>query len=227
MTAPVDDEAVELDGPMPSEPSHVTSMAVWDMPSVAIAGRTAHVKVGVTCSLGCSLVGHLVTVRDESGTTLGEALLDDPIGASEGLNWAQVIFEAPIFMGVSHLSASFTANDGEVTHLTCSTAFSVMTDPVPDASICLQVIFAPTGQALEDVEVRLGRYFTYTDGYGRARVDIPKGDYLCEIRKEGFAAAPFNVAASGDLSLLIKADKGETREELEARLSAMENYPWG
>ena len=66
-----------------------------------------------------------------------------------------------------------------------------------------------------------------TDADGRARLDVSSGDYLCEIRKEGFAATPFNVPVSADLSLLIEAGKGETREELEARLSSMENHPWG
>jgi hypothetical protein len=229
MTGAVDDEpATQLDDPTPSEPMHVTSMAVWGMPSVAIAGRAATVKIGVTCCFGCSLAGNRVAVLDESGKILGEALLlDDPDGVSKELSWAQVAFKAPATMGVSQLSASFSANDGEVTHLTCRAAFSVMTDRAPDASISLQVIFAPTGKVLEEVEVRLGRYFAYTDKHGRARVNVPKGKYLCEIRKEGFAAAPFNIAVNADASLLIKAEKGETREELEARLSAMENYPWG
>lgn len=229
MTETLDDEAVaQLDGSTPSEPVHVTSMAVWDTPAVAVAGRATKVKIGVTCCLECSLVGDRVAVLDESGTLLGEALLlDDPSEASEGLSWAQVTFETPATTGVAHLSASFSANDSEVTHQTCSAAFSVMIDRIPDSSVSLQVIFAPTGEVLEDVEIRLGRYFTYTDAQGRAHIDVPNGDYLCEIRKEGFAAAPFYIAASGDVSLLIKADKGETREELEARLSAMENYPWG
>lgn len=229
MTETPEDEAVaQLDGPTPSQPTHVTSMAVWDTPSVAVAGRAAKVKIGVTCCLGCSLAGDRVTVLDESGTLLGEALLlDDPAETSEGLSWAEVTFKTPAITGVSHLSASFSANDGEAVHPTCNAAFSVVTAPVPDARVCLTVVFEPTGLALEDVEIRLGRYFVYTDMHGRAQVDVPKGNYLCEIRKEGFAATPFDMAVSTDVSLVIKAGKGETREELEARLSAMENYPWG
>ena len=112
MTAPVDDqEAVQLDGPMPSEPMHVTSMAVWDLPSVVIAGRAANVKIGVTCCLGCSLAGHMVAVRDESGTTLGKSLLlDDPVGAAEGLSWAQVTFEAPSLTDI----AAFPHRSGQM-----------------------------------------------------------------------------------------------------------------
>lgn len=207
---------------------HVTSMAVWDTPSVAIAGRTATVKIGVTCCLGCDLAGDRVAILDESGTLLGEALLlDDPDGVSEGLSWAQVAFKAPAIAGVSQLSASFSAKDSEDAHPSCNTAFSVMTAPVPDARVSLTVVFEPTGLALEDVEIRVGRYFTHTDTHGQAQVDVPKDNYLCEIRKEGFTAAPFDIAVSTDVSLVIKAGKGETREELEARLSAMENYPWG
>lgn len=220
------DSGTEPEGAPAIERLHIVSMAVWDAPSVGVADRPTPIKVGAACSEGCNLAGRRVVVMDDRGAALGEGvLMDAAAGSGEGLAWTLLNIRTPAMKGVSHLTASLQADDGA--HSPCATAFSLRIEPAPDSTVCFMVVSEATGKALEDCEVRLGRYFTYTDADGRARLDVSSGDYLCEIRKEGFAATPFNVPVSADLSLLIEAGKGETREELEARLSSMENHPWG
>jgi hypothetical protein len=90
----------------------------------------------------------------------------------------------------------------------------------------VRVVSEATGEPVERMEVRMNHYADFTGADGLARFDLPGGSYTCSIRKLGYKSEPVAVEVTADVAIEVLAGKGETREELEARLSAWENYPW-
>ena len=220
----------ELGGESPAEeaaPPHALSMVAWDVPSPAIVGRPASVKVGVQCEHGCDLQGRAFIVRAAAGVVVAAAELDRaPAEETPALCWTEVALPTPVATGVSAFTAQSPALDTEPPHAAATAAFSFRVDPLPEHQVTVRVVSEATGEAVERLEVRMNHYAAYTDAEGLARFDLPGGAYTCSIRKLGYKAEPVAVDVTADLSLDVMAGKGETREELEARLSAWENYPW-
>src|SRR5213594_4052537 len=72
---------------------HKTSIAVWDLVSPLVIGRTAKVKVGAKCAAGCQLTDHGVEIHDASGKTIARAVLGGTPGpGTRGLFWTDVEF---------------------------------------------------------------------------------------------------------------------------------------
>jgi hypothetical protein len=206
---------------------HATSLVVWDVPSPAAAGTPATVKVGVQCAIGCCLAGQVVEVRDQAGAVLGTATLGAEVSpGTDALYWGDVTFVAPPITGVAFLSAAFAPTNLEVPHLGAAASFSFRVDAPPEYRVAVRVGHQDTSAPIERVEVRLDHYAAYTDVRGEAQFYVPGGRYTCSIRRIGYDASPVEIEVTADLAVHIKAGKGETREELEARLSAWENYPW-
>ena len=206
---------------------HETSMVVWDVPSPAAADNPVAVKVGVQCAVGCCLAGQVVDVRDHAGALLGTAILGTEASpGTEALYWGDVPFVAPPTTGVVFLTAAFAPTNLEVPHFGSAASFSVRVDAPPEHRVAVRVDHQDTAAPLEKVEVRLDHYAAYTDARGEARFHVPGGRYTCSIRRIGYHAEPVEIEVAADAEVHITAGKGETREELDARLSAWENYPW-
>ena len=124
------------------------------------------------------------------------------------------------------MSAGCTPANLDVPHLAAAASFSFRVDAAPEHRVTVRVAHPETATAIERVEVRLDHYAAYTDVRGEARLDVPGGRYTCSIRRIGYQADPVEIEVTADLVVHIKAGKGETREEMETRLSAWENYPW-
>jgi hypothetical protein len=209
------------------DPPHSTSMVVWDVPSPAAANTVATVKVGVQCAEGCSLAGQIVELRDQTGAVVGTAPLgSEPSPGTDILHWVSVTFVAPATTGVAFLSAGCTPRNLESPHLCATASFSVRVDAAPEHRVTVRVTHHDTAAPIERVEVRLDHYAAYTDVQGEATLDVPGGRYACTIRRLGYQADPVEIEVTADRVVHIQAGKGETREELEARLSWWENYPW-
>lgn len=211
---------------IPSAP-HATSMVVWDVPSPAAADTPARVRVGVQCTVGCCLAGQSVEVREQTGAVIGTTTLGaDASPGTDALYWGDVTFAAPPTTGVVFLSAAFAPTNLDVPHLGADASFSLRVDAPPEYKVAVRVDHQETSAPIERVEVRLDHYAAYTDEHGEARFYVPGGRYTCSIRRIGYHADPVEIDVTADLAVHVKAGKGETREELEARLSAWENYPW-
>jgi hypothetical protein len=205
------------------EGPHELKVLVWDGPSPARAGAPATATVGVGCSRGCSLAGEGVEIRD-AGVVVGRAVLGDkPAAGAEALYSAVVSFVAPDVTGPVRMTAGYVPADPS-THEAASTDFGFRVDPPADHEVTVRVVFEAA--PLAGAEVWMGHYVAQTDVAGEAVFQLPKGPYSCTIRKLGYDAEPVEVEAASDLIVQIVAGKGETREELEARLSAWESYPW-
>jgi hypothetical protein len=206
---------------------HIISMVAWDAPLPAAIGVAAPIKIGAQCSQGCDLTGQSVTLSDGDGAPLSTGVLDrPPAPETPSLHWAELAFTPVGETGVRFFRAACAPNLDEP-HTPASCAFSFRVDPRPAHLVTVRVTYEPTGEVVDDVEVRLGHYGAYTDSAGEVRLSVPSGTFELSIRKMGYKAAPYDVVIAADRTIQVLAGKGETREELEARLSAMEDRPWG
>ena len=221
--AALDDEAPAETAAAP----HALSMVAWDAPSPAVVGRAASVKVGVQCEHGCGLHGQAIILRDGEGGLVASGRLDHaPAAETDTLYWTELPLPTQAATGLAAFTAECSASDLEATHLAACAPFSFRVEPRPEHQVTVRVVAEATGAPVERMEVRMNHYAAYTDAGGEARFDLPGGTYECSIRKLGYKAEPMTVAVAADLVFEVVAGKGETREELEARLSAWENYPW-
>jgi len=213
------------DGEAAAEAPHEISVLVWDGPSPARSGAPATATVGVRCERGCSLGGQSVEIRDAGGVVVGRgALGDQPSAGAEALYAAVVEFTAPGEIGPARMTASCRPADLPEPHAVAGAEFGFRVDPPADHEVRVRVSF--DAAPLAGAEVWMNHYLAETDLAGEAVFHLPKGAYSCEIRKLGFRAEPAAVEVCADFTVEIAALKGETREELEARLSAWESYPW-
>ena len=136
---------------------HKTSIAVWDLVSPLVIGRTAKVKVGAKCAAGCQLTDHGVEIHDASGKTIARAVLaGTPWPGTSGLYWTDVEFPAPAEAGTH--TFSLTSEHGGA-----HSEFSFIAVKPPDHSVTIQVHDKTTKETIADVEVRLGVYRSITD----------------------------------------------------------------
>jgi hypothetical protein len=220
----------EVDGPAPAdaaEAPHAVTVLAWDGPSPAIVGSPATVMVGVRCAQGCALGGQAVEVRDDSGRVVGRAILaQEPQPGAEAIYCAEITFVAPATLGPARMTATCEPRLEGCLHDKGEAVLGFRVDPHPDHEVRVSVVLQNGGAPVGGAEVWMNHYLAVTDAAGEARFSLPKGAYSCSIRKMGLAADPVEVEVSAALMLEIAAAKGETREELEARLSAWESYPW-
>jgi hypothetical protein len=214
------------DEPAPAV-AHAVGIVVWDTPSPAVVGRPVRVRAGLACEAGCDLAGQVIQVVGADGAAVGACALREVLETQSGrLFWADVDLPTPTGPGVSRLTARFDGCELEHEHLPAEQEFSFAADIEPDCTVQVRVIREETGEPCGEVEVRLGRYEVYTDAEGEARLHVPKGRYVATTRRLGLKGEPVEVSVDGDLALELVTQKGETREELEARLSRMEDRPW-
>lgn len=224
-----DDPAVELpvEGEAGPAPAHALSLVVWDTPSPAALGAEVRVKIGAHCDCGCDLNGERVAVTGAGGAPVGEGFLDQ-IDETDGarLHWTTLGLAPPAAVGVAAFTAFCSGETLAGEHAPAEQSFSFPVDRPPAHRVTVRVVREATGEPCADVEVRLGRYEAYTNEDGLAVLHVPGGAYLATLRRFGLKAAPVELVVDGDLVVELAAQKGETREELEARLSQMENQPW-
>ena len=83
------------------------------------------VKVGIKCSAMCQLTGHIVEIRNEAGTTIGEGTLGEtPWPGTGSLYWAKVVFAAPAAEEVPSWTVTLTAPELALSHEATSATFT-------------------------------------------------------------------------------------------------------
>jgi hypothetical protein len=205
---------------------HATTMAVWDTPAPAVVNSPFTVKVGVKCSAGCSLCGHLVEVRDESGVAVGHSALRlETWPESDSLYWTEIVLPAPLTPQVQRWTAVFTPVGLTLPHDEACSSFTFRTDKPPDHRVTIHVVARDSGAPLQDVEVRIGQYELFTDAKGIGSILVPKGAYDLEIRQDGYRASPISVTIDDDTTVTIEALRALTRAEIDDRMRKFEGYP--
>ena len=172
-------------------------VAVWDASSPVVMNSSFKVKVGIKCSAMCQLTGHIVEIRNEAGTTIGEGTLGEtPWPGTGSLYWAKVVFAAPAAEEVPSWTVTFTAPELALSHEATSATFTFRAAKPPENRVAIKTIAKETRVQIEGVEVRLGIHEVFTDERGLATIEVPKGTYGLTIRKDGYKAQPITVEVS-------------------------------
>jgi hypothetical protein len=185
---------------------HTTSMAVWDVPSPVVMNRSFKVKVGVTCSATCQLVGQLIEVCDEAGAQIGESRLGEtPWPGTSALYVAEVELAGSATEGMTLWSARFAARETELPHVEASASFSFRTARAPEHRVTVKVTEKDTKAPLGNVDVRLGVYQASTDAQGLANLELPGGVYDLDASKVGYETIPRTIEVGKDLMVQVEA----------------------
>jgi hypothetical protein len=184
---------------------HETSLAIWDVPSPLVVGRSSKLKVGVRCSSGCSLAGQKVQIHDATQQHIAEAAVGPtPWSGTAGLYWTELDVVAPDIEGTHTWTAEFVAANLDPPHLRASSNFTVNTVKPPDHRVTVEILQQDTKAPIDVSEVRLGIYRTVTNTDGIARLDVPKGTYELSAWKLGFDLVTQPVEVSEDLTIKLE-----------------------
>jgi hypothetical protein len=194
-----------LDVPVRVTPQ-TTSLAVWDVPSPAIAGARFAVKVGAKSAVDTALAGCAIEVCDDAGEVVGRGVLgDSPLLGTGALYWTDVRLQAPRTEGVATWSVRLGASELELPHDAAKTSFSVAVAPTPEHVLSVKVVEQATAMPIPDVELRLGAYRGTTGASGLAEIALPKGRYELHIWKVGFEAPPRPLEIDADAFVEVEA----------------------
>jgi hypothetical protein len=205
---------------------HPTSVAVWGAPSPVVAASRFTVTVGVKCSAACPLAGRPVAIGDGTGRELGRGTLGaEPAAGTRALYAAAVTLAAPPEPGVHAWTAAFPAaaeplpaaatvqsepaprHDAAPAprHEGAACTFSFRTVEPPGSAVTVAVVDRDTQAPLANADVHLGVYRASTDAEGRARVDVPAGEYELYVRSPGYLPYSEPVTVTGDAALSVAA----------------------
>jgi len=184
---------------------HRTSLAVWSVPApVRVAHRFA-VTVGAKSSGACALSGARIEIRDETGASLGQAILGDtPWPGTDALYWTEIALAGPSREGQQCWSVAFAATDLELPHLGSSADFSFTAVKPPEHRVAVAVTESEAAAPVEASEIALGPYRAATDKAGVAHIEVPGGIYNLAVWKSGFEPASRTVEIAADVSVQLE-----------------------
>jgi hypothetical protein len=178
-TAP-SEERRELCSDKKVDEQHNTSLAVWDVASPLVIGRSSKMKVGAKCSAGCQLTGHEIEIHEPTGQTISRGGLGaDPWPGTSGLYWTELDFPTPPTTGTHTWTVT-------AVHGNARSNFTFVTVLPPEHSLTIRVREKSTQTALADVELRLGVYRACSDYRGLAKIEVAKGSYDFSAWKAGY-----------------------------------------
>jgi hypothetical protein len=190
---------------------HLTSIAVWDVPSPVAFHDKFTMKVGVKCSAGCSLAGHKIEIYNQGAEKVATATLGDtPWPGTSALYWAELQIEAPSLEGYHVWTARFPRPDLELPHEEASYSFGLATGRAPEHLITVEVIEqdggGPIGKAQVVLRPQSGyAYRALTDESGAARVGVPTGQYTVLVSKGiEYVAFETTVEAGDDTTVRVE-----------------------
>lgn len=179
-----------------------TSLAVWNVPSPVMIGRSFRIAVGARSSGGVSLAGADIAVIGESDAIVGRGILGDaPWPGTSALYWCEITLPAPMQEGVHQLRAAFAASDVALAHTGASTRFSFAAARPPDHILTVRV--AADGVPVAGVQVALGPYRGETDGSGIAGIEAPTGNFDLAVWHPDYEAFSERVAVAQDCTVAV------------------------
>lgn len=184
---------------------HVTSMAVWDVPSPMVQDSRVKIKVGAKCSAHCELVGKEVEVYDQEGTRVATGTLGDVSwqGAT-ALYWTEVAFDAPSTEGLYKWTAKIARPELELPHTEGAYPFVFRVVRPPDHVVTVEVIDRDWKTPVEQADVLLHPYRTQTNSEGVAKLEVAEGEYELNVTRGNFGV--FEQTVNVDSDMTIKAE---------------------
>jgi hypothetical protein len=178
-----------------------TSLAVWDIPTPAVAGERFAIKAGAKSAAGRTLAGACIEVVDANGAVVASGTLGaDPWPGTEALCWTAFDVPAPAQQGVAEYAVRLAAGQGGES---AKARFSVAIAAKPEYTLRIQIAERSSGEALAGVEVRAGPFRGRTDKAGRADLRIAKGTYEIMLWRTAHVAEPRPLTVDGDATLAL------------------------
>lgn len=189
----------------PAQRKQVSSLAVWDIGSPAVAGERFSIKAGVKSSADCDLRGRRIEVCNAAGAVIGEGRLGAAAWpGTSALYWTELSLPAPAEDGIATFSVRFLGAGVTPPHADSVATFSLAVAHKPEHVLSVTVV-TDTGRPIEGAEICLGPYRATTDRMGAAALRVCRGAYEMRIWKIGFDAPPAAVTVLGDASFRIDA----------------------
>jgi hypothetical protein len=187
---------------------HSTSIAILEVPSPIAVGAAFKLKVGVKCSVECSMVGKRIEVCDHHGASVATGALGDvPWPSTDALFWSEVALEAPGIEGYYEWSAKFPKPDLELPHEGSHHTFGFVTTRPPEHVVTIEVSDRTKRTPIQNAQIVLlsggPPYRSCTNDAGLARVSVPKGDY--EIHVCMYDYRDFQTTAEVASDVVVKA----------------------
>ncbi len=163
---------------------HITSMAVWDVPSPIAFNARFKLKVGVKCSAECKLTGKEIEILNHQGEKVATGMLGEfPWPASGALYWAEVELEAPATEGYHNWTVQFPNPDLELPHGEASYPLVFGVVRPPEHLVTVEVIDKDEKTPIMNAQVMLHPYRGFTDKHGMVKIGVTKGEYILCIPK--------------------------------------------
>ena len=195
-----------MTGASQPNPPIAASLAVWDIPSPAVAGERFTITVGVKSAADSDLRGRRIEVCDAAGAVIGEGRLGDtPWAQTRALYWAGLSLPAPATEGLATLSVRFRASGLEPPHADAAYRFSVAVARAPEHTLTVKVVAKETAAPIEHAQIRLGAYRAATDRSGLAELRMCGGSYELQVWKVGYDAPPAAVEVTADRHIQVEA----------------------
>ena len=189
---------------------HHTSLAVWEIPDVAVAGEAFAIKAGVKCADGCALHGRRIDIVDADGKAVTSARAGDtPWSGTAALYWAELAVPAPPGTGMLTLAARVDAQaDAEASvlaHDGAASSFTVAIVKPPEHTLTVTVTAKESATPVAQADVRLGPYRATTGPSGQAELRIAGGAYELHVWKAGYEMPTRGLDIRADTSVEIEA----------------------
>ncbi len=184
---------------------HVSSIAVWDISSPIVVDTKFKVKVGVRCSIDCSLAGSMIEIYDQEGGKVGSGELGgDPWKGTNALYWTEVDLAAPSTEGYYTWQAKFPKPNLALAHEAASFTFGFITARQPEHQVKVDVIDKNTKNPIDGAYVLMSPYRNHTNEDGVATVGVARGEYELQVSKPDYRPFQTTVNVCGDM--VIRAE---------------------
>lgn len=184
---------------------HVTSIAIWDVPSPIVLNNKFKFKVGVSCSLDCKLTDGKIEIYDQEGRQVAtEKLGRVPWQGTNALYWTEVELESPCTEGRYTWQAKFPKPDSEPAHEAACFSFGFITARPPEHQVTVEVIDKDKNTPIENAYVLLSPYRNYSGDGGVAKIGVAKGEYELNVAKADYK--PFQTIINVATDMAVKAE---------------------
>ena len=183
------------------------SLAVWDVPTTAVAGQPFAVKAGARSSAGIALHGRRIGVHDGDGNVVASGELGDaPWPGTDALVWTEASVPAPPELGTAAFTVRLSGADLAPPHHDGSFSFQIAAVAPPQHIVVIDVVTQETGAPLGGTEIRLGPYRATTTESGKAELRVATGRYDLRTWKTGYEAPAQSVDVTGNRTVRVESE---------------------
>jgi hypothetical protein len=181
---------------------HMTSMAVWDVPTPVVLGASLDIKIGAKCDAQCSMEGQKFAVYDHEDVKVASGTLGgDPWPRATALYWTELQLQAPKAEGLYRWTVKLEEPDLPLAHQVTSYSFVFRTVKQPERVVTVKVLDTETREPVEEAVVLLHPYRAKTDVNGLARIEVAQGEYELNVTKGNYGLFQLNLTVDRDVRI--------------------------